>query len=69
MTSVRMKPGFVQKLLDTDGCPDASLGRPDGNKGSNFSELESEQNLLGTSEIAFLKLVTLQLVIIRLFPY
>jgi hypothetical protein len=31
--------------------------------------LESTQNLRGISEIAFLKLVTLQLVIIRLFPY
>jgi hypothetical protein len=62
MTFGWMQPRSVQKLLDIDGRLDASLGRPDGNKGSNFSELESTQNLLGTFEIAFLKLVTLQLV-------
>jgi hypothetical protein len=45
MTSGWTQPGIVQKLLDTDGRPDASLGRPNGNKGSDFSELESSQNL------------------------
>jgi hypothetical protein len=59
----------VQKLLDTDGHLDTSLGRLDGNKGSDFSKLESTQNLPRTSEMAFLKLVTLQVVIISLFPY
>jgi hypothetical protein len=64
-----MHTGTVQKLLDINGRPNTSLGRLDGNKGSDFSELESAQNLLGTSEIAFLKLMTLQLIIIRLFLY
>jgi len=45
------------------------LGLPDGNLGSDFSELESAQNLPGISEITFLKLMTLQLFIIRLFSY
>jgi hypothetical protein len=63
---IAMSPGW---MLLTDERPDALLGRPDRNKGSDFSELESTQNLRGISEIAFLKLVTLQLVIIRLFPY
>jgi len=67
------------KLLDTDGSPD-SIGTssrrilltdecPDKNKGSDFSDLESAQNLPKIYEVAFLKLVILQLVIIRLFPY
>jgi hypothetical protein len=55
--------------LLTDELPNSKLGRPDGNKGADFSELEFAQNLLGISEISFLKHVTLQLVIIRLFPY
>jgi hypothetical protein len=42
----------TENLLDTDG-------RPDGNLGSDFSELEFAQNLPETFEIAFLKLVTL----------
>jgi hypothetical protein len=33
-------------LLDIDGCPDASMGCPDGSLGSNFSDLESAQNIL-----------------------
>jgi hypothetical protein len=32
-------------MLLTDERPDAFLGRQDGNKGSNFFELESTQNL------------------------
>jgi hypothetical protein len=36
LSSRRMQAGAVQKLLDTDGRPDASLGRPDGNKGTYF---------------------------------
>jgi len=53
MMSRRMQPGTVQKLLDTDGRPNAWLGRLGGNIGSNFSELESVQNLSWTLEIAF----------------
>jgi hypothetical protein len=56
-------------MLLTDEHPDPLLGRPDENKGNGFSELESAQNLPGISEIGFLKHVTLQFVIIRLFPY
>jgi len=56
-------------MLLTDERPDTLLSCPDKNKGSDFSEVESAQNLLEISEIAFLKHVTLQLVIIRLFPY
>jgi hypothetical protein len=48
-------------MLLTDECRDALLGRPDGNKGSDFSEFESAQNLPGTFEIAFFMLVTLNL--------
>jgi hypothetical protein len=48
MTSGRMELGAVQKLLDTDGRSDASLGRPDGNKASDFTKLEFAQNLPGT---------------------
>jgi hypothetical protein len=33
------------QMLLTDERPDALLGHPDGNKGSDFSELESAQNL------------------------
>jgi hypothetical protein len=40
-----MTSGTVQKLFNIDGCPDASLGRPDENEGSDSSELESAQNL------------------------
>jgi hypothetical protein len=43
------------KLLDTNGHPDAWLGRPDWNMGSNFYELESAQNLPWILEMAFLK--------------
>jgi hypothetical protein len=50
------------------------LGRPDGNMGFDFSELESAQNLpwilkmaLNT-EVAFLQLMTLELCHKRLFP-
>jgi len=57
-----------KRMFLTDERPNALLGRPDGNKGSDFSELESAQNLHEISEIAFLKLVTLLLIIIRLFP-
>jgi hypothetical protein len=40
-----MQPWTVQKVLDTDGHLDPWLGRLDRNKGSDFSELESAQNL------------------------
>jgi hypothetical protein len=43
------------KLFDTDGCPDTWLGHPNGNLRSNFSKLESTQNLLWTSWNTFLK--------------
>jgi hypothetical protein len=33
------------RMLLTDESPDASLDCPDGNLGSDFSELESAQNL------------------------
>jgi len=33
-----------RRMLLTDECPDALLGRPDENKGSDFSELESTVN-------------------------
>jgi len=33
------------RMLLTDECSDILLGRPDGNKGSDFSELEFAQNL------------------------
>jgi hypothetical protein len=33
------------RMLLIDECPDVLLGRSDKNKGSNFSELESAQNL------------------------
>jgi len=56
-------------MLLIDEHLNAVLGRPDGNMGFDFSELEFAHNLSWTLEIAFLKLVTLELVIIRLFPY
>jgi hypothetical protein len=42
------------------------LDNPDGNKGVVFTELYHAQNLLDNLQIAFLKLVTLKLVILRL---
>jgi hypothetical protein len=45
----------TENLLDTDGHPNARLGRPDGNFGSDFSELESVQNLPWTSWNTFMK--------------
>jgi hypothetical protein len=58
-----------ERMLLSNECLDALLGRPDENKVSDFSEFESVQKLPEISEITFLKLVTLQLVIIRLFAY
>jgi hypothetical protein len=59
------------KLLDIDGSSDGIATssrrnlltdeRPDGILGFDFSELESAQNLSGTSEIAFFILVRLNL--------
>jgi len=46
-------------MLLTDERPDSRQGHLGGILGSNFSELESAQNLSGTSEIAFFMLVTL----------
>jgi hypothetical protein len=37
------------KFLNTEGRPDAWLGRPDGSLGSDFSDLDSAQNLLWAS--------------------
>jgi hypothetical protein len=34
-----------RQILPTDERPDDLLGRPDGNKGPNFSKLESAHNL------------------------
>jgi hypothetical protein len=48
-------------MLMTDEHPDSRQGHPGGILGSNFSELESAQNLLGTFEIVFFMLVTLNL--------
>jgi hypothetical protein len=64
-----MHSGAVQKLFDTDGRLDASLGRPEENKGSNFCSVGIGTESSWNSEIAFLKLVALKLVIIRHFPY
>jgi hypothetical protein len=36
MMSGRMQPEAIQKLLDTDGRPNASLDRPEENKWSDF---------------------------------
>jgi hypothetical protein len=36
LSSGRMHTRAIQKLLDLDGHPDAWLGHPDGNKGSDF---------------------------------
>jgi hypothetical protein len=47
-----------RQMLLTEKRPDSRQGHPDGILGSDFSELESAQNLLRTSEIAFFKLVT-----------
>jgi uncharacterized ion transporter superfamily protein YfcC len=47
------------RMLLTDERLDDLQGRPDGFLGSDFSMLESAQNLLGTFEIAFFILVTL----------
>jgi hypothetical protein len=58
----------TENLLDTKERPDASLAHPDGCNGSDFYLVKSVQNLLGTSEIAFLKLVTLTFVINRYYP-
>jgi len=85
MTSGRMQTWTVRSFLTLMGIrtvlpprPDGCCwlksfrnrqGRPDWILGSDFSELESTQNLPGTSEIAFLQLVTLVVVIIRLFLY
>jgi len=55
MTPKRMQPVTVQKLLDTVGRPDARLGHPDGNKGSDFFELESAHNLFLTLNLPFSK--------------
>jgi hypothetical protein len=55
----------VQNLLDADGRPDASLLIQMQTKDPTFAELEIAQNFPGTLKIAFLKLVTLKLVIIR----
>jgi len=52
MTSGQMQPWTV-RLLDTDGRPDAWLGCPNGNMGSDFYELESSQNLPWTFEELF----------------
>jgi hypothetical protein len=54
MTFGRMQPWTIH-LLDTDGRPDAWLGHPDGRLGSNFSDLESAQNLLLSILNHFLK--------------
>jgi hypothetical protein len=48
-------------MLLTEERPDSRQGRPDEILGSDFSELESAQNLPGTSEIAFFMIVTLNL--------
>jgi hypothetical protein len=50
-----------RRMLLTDEHPNGLQGRPDGCLGSDFSELESAQNFLGTSEIAYFILVTLNL--------
>jgi hypothetical protein len=42
-------------MLLIDEHSDALQGRSDKNKGSDFSELESAQNLPGISEIALLE--------------
>jgi hypothetical protein len=49
------------RMLVIDERPDGLQGRPNGFLGFDFSELESRQNLLGNSEIAFFILVTLNL--------
>jgi hypothetical protein len=54
-TSGRMQPWNSSKLLGSDGRPDAWLGHLDGSLGSDFSDLESAQNLLWTSWSTFMK--------------
>jgi len=67
MTSRWMQPGAVQKLLDTYGRPDASLSHQDGKKGFDFYWFGICTESSWNTEIAFLKLVTLKLVIILFF--
>jgi hypothetical protein len=54
-------------MLLTNECLDDLQGRLDGCLRSDFSEVESAQNLPRTSEITFFILVTLDLSIIKLF--
>jgi hypothetical protein len=48
------------------GVQTLPLSRSDGNKGTAFAELYHSQNFLDNLKIAFMKLVTLKLVILRL---